>query len=115
MHITQKQIKSPTLLASSTQFRTSTTLISLVPSKTNNKNQSFLSQLKINQRAKIISILNLDENLKLRLLELGLVKDTIIKIKKISPLKDPIDIEIRGYELCLRLNEAKNILVEIIK
>ena len=37
-----------------------------------------------------------------------------IKIKKIAPLGDPIDIEVRGYELCLRKFDMSMIDVEVI-
>ena len=37
-----------------------------------------------------------------------------IKIKKIAPMGDPIDIELRGYELALRKADLKQIEVEVI-
>ncbi|HCB66397.1 MAG TPA: ferrous iron transport protein A, partial [Acholeplasmataceae bacterium] len=37
-----------------------------------------------------------------------------IKIKKIAPLGDPIDIELRGYELCIRKIDLSTIDVEVI-
>jgi len=38
-----------------------------------------------------------------------------MQIKKIAPLGDPIDIELRGYELCLRKKDLALINVEVIK
>ena len=47
------------------------------------------------------------------MLDMGITKGVEIEIKKIAPLKDPIDIQIRGYELCLRKKELSNI--EVVK
>ena len=38
-----------------------------------------------------------------------------VKIKKIAPLGDPVDIELRGYELCIRKSDMANIDIEVIK
>jgi len=46
---------------------------------------------------------------------MGLIKNTIVFIKKIAPLKDPVIVELRGYELALRKEEMKHIVVEVVK
>lgn len=51
--------------------------------------------------------------LRLRLLDMGIIPKTKISIRKVAPLGDPIEIHIRGYELTLRVNDAKKI--EVIK
>jgi len=51
---------------------------------------------------------------KRRLLDMGLVKGTNIKVERVAPLGDPIEIRVKGYMLSLRKEEAKNIEVEII-
>lgn len=48
----------------------------------------------------------------LKLMEMGCVPGEIIKIEKIAPLGDPISVTVSGYNLSLRLDEAKNIFVE---
>ena len=48
------------------------------------------------------------------LLDMGLTPKTEVTLRKIAPLGDPIQIELRGYELTLRLDEAKKIEVEDI-
>lgn len=55
--------------------------------------------------------------LRLRLLDMGLIPNTIIKVQKIAPLGDPIQIQVRGYELTLRKEDAEKIQVkkEIVK
>ena len=48
------------------------------------------------------------------LLDMGLTPGTEITLQKIAPMGDPIQIEVRGYELTLRLDEAKKIEIENI-
>lgn len=72
-----------------------------------------LSDLDVGQKARVISLHNDNKALRRRLLDMGITKDVIIQIKKIAPLGDPVDIELRGYELCIRLNDMKNIDVEV--
>lgn len=48
-----------------------------------------------------------------RIMDMGVTPGTEIKIVKIAPLGDPIEINIRGYELSLRKDEACRIEVEI--
>ena len=50
--------------------------------------------------------------LKRRLIDMGITPGVKIKIKKFAPLGDPIEIELRGYELSIRRSEAKNIFVK---
>lgn len=50
-----------------------------------------------------------------KLLDMGLTKNTEIHVRKVAPLGDPIEINIRGYELSLRKSEAANIEVEYVK
>ena len=79
------------------------------------KNTSTLSNLKVGQRAKVIGIKIKEPELKRHLLDMGITKGTEILIKKTSPLGNPVDIELRGYELCMRKEDLKNIYVELIK
>lgn len=41
-----------------------------------------------------------------RLQEMGLVPGTEFRVLKVAPLGDPVEIEVRGYRLCLRKREA---------
>jgi ferrous iron transport protein A len=47
-----------------------------------------------------------------RLLDMGLIPGIEIEVIRQAPLKDPIEIKVRGYNLSLRRNEAKGIIVE---
>jgi len=54
-------------------------------------------------------------DVRFRLLDMGLVKGVEIKIIRVAPLGDPIEILINGFNLSLRIDEAKNIEVEVVK
>lgn len=50
--------------------------------------------------------------LRLRFLDMGIIPRTKVKMQKVAPMGDPIEIMIRGYELTLRVAEAKWIEVK---
>lgn len=47
-----------------------------------------------------------------RLLDLGFVPGTEVRVVRRAPLGDPVEYELRGYRLCLRRSEALQIRVE---
>lgn len=49
--------------------------------------------------------------LRLRLLDMGLIPGTEVKMQKIAPMGDPLELRLRGYELTLRADDAKNIQI----
>ena len=49
----------------------------------------------------------------LKLMEMGCVPGERILLEQVAPLGDPISVNIAGYHLSLRLNEAEHIIVEI--
>ena len=49
--------------------------------------------------------------LRCRLLDMGLIPKTRVTVTKVAPMGDPIEIQIRGYELTLRVHDAKKIEV----
>jgi len=53
-----------------------------------------------------------DVGLRRHLLGMGFVKGAQIKVKKVATLGDPIEMSIKGYDVCLRKEEAENIEVE---
>ena len=76
--------------------------------------KAHLSDLKIGQRAKVLGIHMHKPDIRRHLLDMGITKGTEILIKKVAPMGDPVDIELRGYELCIRKEEMKNIDIEIL-
>ena len=77
-----------------------------------NKNMTSLDKLKPKQKGIIVKIKG-SGTIHRRLLDMGLVKGSILEIERIAPLGDPIDVVIKGYHLSLRKEEASNIIVEI--
>ena len=77
--------------------------------------QGHLSDLKIGQVAKVLALHSDSKALRRRLLDMGITRGVEVKIKKIAPLGDPVDIELRGYELCIRKYDMQNIDIEVIK
>ena len=51
--------------------------------------------------------------LRCRLLDMGLIPKTAVRVEKIAPLGDPIELRVRGYALSLRKEDARNIEVEV--
>jgi ferrous iron transport protein A len=48
-----------------------------------------------------------------RLLELGLTPGTRITMVRLAPLRDPMEIRVRGYQLCVRRSEADAVWVQV--
>lgn len=70
-----------------------------------------LSELKIGQMARIKKVGG-EGALRLRFLDMGLIPKTVITLIKVAPMGDPIEVRLRGYELTMRVDEAKWIEVE---
>ena len=70
-----------------------------------------LSDLKEGEAGKIIRIGG-NGALRRRILEMGLIKDSEVYVEKYAPLKDPMELIVKGYHLTLRVNEASQITVE---
>lgn len=73
-----------------------------------------LKDLRPGQSAVITNILS-QGMVKRRLIDMGVTPGAEVIVRKMAPFGDPIEINIRGYGLSLRKEEAKNILVEDVK
>ena len=73
-----------------------------------------MNELKIGQRAKVTAV-NGEGALRRRLLDMGITPHTGVMVRKVAPMGDPIEIFLRGYELTLRVDDAKKIDVEVIE
>jgi len=73
-----------------------------------------LSELKVGEEGRILRIKSGIGALKTKLLDMGAIPGTVVKVEKVAPLGDPIDILILGYHLSLRREEAEKIVVEKI-
>ena len=70
-----------------------------------------LDKLKIGKKARIVAV-NGEGALRDRLLDMGLTPKTQVMVRKVAPMGDHIELMLRGYELTLRIDDAKNIEVE---
>lgn len=70
-----------------------------------------LAELKIGQDALIQAVGGAGE-LRHHLLDMGLTPGAEVTLRKVAPMGDPIEVELRGYELTLRLDDAAKITVE---
>ena len=57
----------------------------------------------------IVSVGNQSGAVKRRLVDMGLTPGTNVKVTKIAPLGDPLEVSLRGYELSLRKDDAAQI------
>ena len=71
-----------------------------------------LSELKVGQESKVLRLAVTNKEIRRHLLDMGLTRGVKVKIKKIAPMGDPIDIELRGYELCISKSDLKKVKVE---
>jgi ferrous iron transport protein A len=72
-----------------------------------------LTELKIGQNSRITKIGSVVP-IRRRLMDMGVLVGEQIKIDKVAPMGDPIEVTIKNYKLSLRKNEAVNIDVEVI-
>ena len=59
-----------------------------------------------------VTKLNGTGKLRRRIMDMGITKGVEIKVVKIAPLGDPMELNARGYELSIRKNEAESIEVQ---
>ena len=59
----------------------------------------------------VITAVGGDGALRCRLLDMGLIPKTVVEIRKVAPMGDPIELEIRGYTLTIRKEDAAKIEV----
>ena len=67
-----------------------------------------LRELKIGESGVIVRV-GTSGALKQRFMDMGITKGVEVKVVKIAPLGDPIEIEIRGYNLSIRKADAEKI------
>ncbi len=60
----------------------------------------------------IIEDISGDSDFKKRLFELGFMKGTTISINNLAPFNGPILVELKGYKLLMRIEDANNVIVE---
>ena len=74
-------------------------------------NQTTLDQMPIGKPTKIVQVKG-QGALRRRLLDMGLTPHTGVMIRKVAPLGDPIEVNVRNYELSLRKADAE--MIEVV-
>ena len=69
-----------------------------------------LRDVKIGQTATVVK-LHGEGAVKRRIMDMGITKGTSIYVRKVAPLGDPIEVNVRGYELSIRKADAEMIEV----
>lgn len=75
---------------------------------------AMISELQRGDQAKITGFTQADRQYRQKLLAMGLTPGVVITIKRVAPLGDPIELNVRGYALTLRRHEAQILVVEKI-
>lgn len=71
-----------------------------------------LDQITIGQEA-VITQVGGEGELRCRFLDMGLIPKTKVQVRKVAPMGDPIEIQLRGYELTIRKEDAQKIEVKL--
>lgn len=71
-----------------------------------------LSDMKVGETGIIVNIVGKGPLLR-RMLDMGLIRETKVKVIRRAPLGDPIEFEVKGYNLSLRRDEADHVFVEV--
>ena len=71
-----------------------------------------LSNLKPGQQGTILKLESGIGPIRRRLMDMGVIPGERIKVEKVAPMGDPIEVTIKGYSLTLRKNEARGIEIE---
>ncbi|MBE6602881.1 MAG: ferrous iron transport protein A [Ruminococcaceae bacterium] len=70
-----------------------------------------LGDVAVGKTAKVVR-LHGEGAMRRRIMDMGLTKGVEVKVRKLAPLGDPMELTVRGYELSLRRTDAKMIEVE---
>ncbi|MBN1932786.1 MAG: ferrous iron transport protein A [Desulfobacterales bacterium] len=73
-----------------------------------------LSEMKEGQKGRIVQVGGTGA-LRRRILEMGIVKDAEIYVEKYAPLRDPMELIVKGYHVSLRVEEAACITIDDIR
>ena len=70
-----------------------------------------VNDMKIGERA-VVTGLGCSGALRRRIIDMGITPGAVVILRKAAPMGDPMEINVRGYELSIRRSEAKEITVE---
>lgn len=70
-----------------------------------------LKEVAVGKTVRVVK-LNGEGAIRRRIMDMGLTKGVAVKVRKLAPLGDPMELTVRGYELSLRKADAEMIEVE---
>ena len=70
-----------------------------------------LRETKVGSSAKVVKIHG-EGAIRRRIMDMGITRGVEIRVRKVAPLGDPLEVTVRGYELSLRKADAAMIEVE---
>ncbi len=73
-----------------------------------------LDEIKIGEQGTVVSI-GSSGALRRRIIDMGITPGAVVIKRKVAPFGDPIEINVRGYELSIRRSEAEEIILDDIK
>ena len=73
-----------------------------------------VNNMKPGEKGRVISI-GSSGALRRRIIDMGITPGALVIMKKAAPFGDPLQINVRGYELSMRRSEAREISVEVIR
>lgn len=71
-----------------------------------------ISELRLGQKARILALSEGDKGYRQKLIAMGLIPGTLFTLSHVAPLGDPIEIQVRGFALSLRKEEANILQIE---
>lgn len=72
-----------------------------------------LGKLKPGEQGRILKLDSSIGSLRRRLMDMGVIPGELVRVEKIAPMGDPIEVSIKGYKLSLRKSEATGIEIEV--
>ena len=70
-----------------------------------------LRQVKVGETVTVVK-LHGEGDVKRRIMDMGITKGVQVYVRKVAPLGDPVEVNVRGYELSIRKNDAEMIEVQ---
>ena len=70
-----------------------------------------LRQVKVGETVTVVT-LHGEGAVKRRIMDMGITKGVQVYVRKVAPLGDPVEVNVRGYELSIRKNDAEMIEVQ---
>ena len=70
-----------------------------------------LKDLKVGESAKVLR-LHGQGAVRRRIMDMGITRGTVVRVRKVAPLGDPLELTVRGYELSIRKADAQMVEIE---